>query len=220
MQSETIEKSKVKTGKAFLITLVILIIVGAGFIYYWMTASVDITKANSAISSLNVQVSSLQNQLTATNSQVASLRDQLASSNTSQQSQLTSANAQIASLKTQLTSANSQIASLQGITGLSQSSKIVDSVTVNQSAGQLSTVASFPVDYAGYIVVSGTSTTPNGYIRVADSFDGYPYLSYNHPFGTGTTLRIPVLPGNVTVYFGNANAFGGSTATVTVIYNY
>jgi hypothetical protein len=55
---------------------------------------------------------------------------------------------------------------------------------------------------------------------VTDSFSGYPYNSYQHAFGTGSTLLIPVTPGTVNVYFGNAEASGTQTATITVIYYY
>jgi hypothetical protein len=91
---------------------------------------------------------------------------------------------------------------------------------MNQKFGQSSLVATFQVDYAGYIVVSGTSTALTGYIRVTDSYSGYPYDYYIYPFGTGTRLIIPVLPGTIEVYFGNTNLSGGVTATISIVYYY
>ena len=103
---------------------------------------------------------------------------------------------------------------------MSLSSKRADAVTINQSAGQLTSIVTFTAGYAGYIVVSGTSTTSLGYLLVTKSFSGYPYNDIHYSFGTGASRTIPVLPGTVTVYFGNTNLLSGATATITVIYVY
>lgn len=141
--------------------------------------------------------------------------------------QSNSSNSQIASLQSQLSSANSQVSSLQSqvsslqsIVNLSQSKSEAVQTTVNQSRGQVASVVSFSAQYAGYIVVSGTSTTTNGYLQVTDSFSNYPYNSTTYAFGTGAQKTIPVLPGTVTVSFGNTNALNGATATISVTYYY
>jgi hypothetical protein len=187
------------------------------------TASAQLESSKSQVAFLQLQASQLQTRLADLNSQIGTLQDQLSvadSDISTLQSQLTAANAQSASLQSQLTSANSQIATLQSIAGLSLSSAQASSVSVLQPAGGTSTVVSFSASYAGYVVVSGTSSTANGYIRVTDSYSGYPYNTYDHAFGTGATLTIPVLPGTVTVIFGNTNLTGTATATISVVYYY
>jgi len=216
MQSENTGKGEVKTrrtGIALLITLIVLIVVAAAFINYRITASANISRAES-------EISSLKSQLSSANSQVSSLEGQLSSANSqvsSLEGQLSSANSQVSSLEEAVTSLQSQNSNLQNIVNLSQS-LAQDTVTLNQNFGQSSLVATFQADYAGYIVISGTSTALTGYIRVTDSFGGYPYNYYIYPFGTGTRLIIPVLPGTIEVYFGNTNLSGGVTATISVVY--
>jgi cell division protein FtsL len=216
MQNEDSRKGEVKTRKIsvpFLISLIVLILVTAVFINYWVTASADLSGAYSEISSLNIKLSSA-------NSQVSSLQSQLASADSqvsSLQGQLSSANSQVSSLEEEIASLQSQNSNLQNIVNLSQSLS-QQTVTLNQNFGQSSLVATFQADYAGYIVVSGTSTALTGYIRVTDSYGGYPYNNYIYPFGTGTRLVIPVLPGTIEVYFGNTNLSGGVTATINIVY--
>jgi len=126
---------------------------------------------------------------------------------------------------------------LQSIVNLSQSSVEVDSVTVNEGPNAEVQVAAFGVNYAGYIVVSGTSTTSNGYVAVYASFEPSVFREANVPFptaaiatdslpcysfGTSNQVIIPVLPGGVILYFGNTNPWNGAgaTATITVTYYY
>lgn len=175
----------------------------------------QVTSGGSQLSTLQGQISSLQSDVARYISQAASLTNQLASANsevTSLQGQLSSANSQYASLQ-------SRNNDLQSITKLSKSTVVANQRTINQSAGQSSTIVSFNADYAGYIVVSGTSTTSNGTVIVTYSFPNLPATS-PHTFGTSSTLTIPVLPGTVTVSFNNSNLLNGATATITVTYFY
>lgn len=117
----------------------------------------------------------------------------------------------ISTLQTQLTKDDSQISSLQSIVNLSQSQTIVNNYSVSGTAGQLVNIASFTAVYPGYIHITGTSTTTNGYLLVN---------STTLQFGTGTVLDLPILPGNVTISFGNSNFINGATANLTVNYIY
>ncbi len=201
------------------------------------SANLQVASLQTQLSDANSQISSLQDQLAGANSQISSLQSQLSSANSQVsplQAQLTSANAQVSSLQDQISplqaqfeSANAQIFSLQdqirnlqSIVNLSQLTTQANSVTISQAAGELSTVVTFTANYAGYIVVSGTSNTSNGYIKVSDSFSAYPYSNYTYLFGTGTTFYIPVLPGTVSVSFGNTNPVNSATATISVVYCY
>jgi peptidoglycan hydrolase CwlO-like protein len=232
--------------KPFVITGIVLLIVAAGFIYYYVQASSEISKNNTTISSLQKDVttyksliSSLQNDIASYGSQVSSLQNQLASANAqvsplqnenaSLKSQITNLNNELSSANSQITSANSQITSLQSqnsdlqkIVSLSKSTIKANQLTINQSAGQETTVVTFTADYAGYVYVSGTSTTSNGYIHVTDSSSYYPSKLGTTPFyiGTNGSVSVPVLPGTIRVIFGNDNLFSGATATITVTYYY
>jgi uncharacterized protein YlxW (UPF0749 family) len=193
--------------------------------------------------SLNSQITSLENGLTTASSTIASLQGQLSST----QSQLTSANAQILSLGNDLSAGKSQIANLQSqvssyqnqassyqnqvatlqsqnndlqnIVNLAAYAAQASSVPISQAAGQMSPVTSFTANYAGYIVVSGSSSSGSGYVRVTDTYSSYPYNSYNYPFSTSGSVFVPVLPGTITVYYGNNDA-AAVTATISVMYYY
>lgn len=120
------------------------------------------------------------------------------------------------------TSAISSLSSLnsQMSARLNLQNAIVEASNVNirQGAMQTSPVVSFYARYAGYVIINGTSTTSSGYIQLFDSYPGYPAIP-NPTFGSGTaSVLIPVLPGNVSIYFGNSNFFNGAGATISVYY--
>jgi predicted nuclease with TOPRIM domain len=156
-------------------------------------------------------LSTAQDQLDSANSQIATLQSQLDA--------LESADSQIAALQDQVTTLQGQVNQFQEITDLSLYTIELDAEIIYQAPNIYENIVSFTADYAGYIVVTGTSSSFNTYIRVDDSFNGYPYGEYLHHFGTGTTLKIPVLPGKITVYLSNTSAVGIS-ATMTVMYYY
>ncbi len=159
------------------------------------------------MSTLQSQVASLQNQVTNLQSQTTTLQ----STNSAQQSQISSLQSQVSSLQSTVNTQNSLLSLSTSITEANQ-------VTINQAAGGISTITSFTAGYAGYIEISGTSTTTNGYIQVTDSW----YLGgnpTNYSIGTGATIDVAVLPGTITVSFGNNNISNGASATITVIYH-
>ncbi|MDD4924760.1 MAG: hypothetical protein PHF74_08060 [Dehalococcoidales bacterium] len=196
-----------------------------------------LSSSTSEAADLQARVMSLQNQFLSVNSQIiplqnenADYRAQIDSLNeqlSTYGSEATELEAQVASLQSQLSSANSQVSSLQSqnsdltsILNLSRASIKADQVIINQSPDESSLIVTFDADYAGYLVIFGTSTTTNGYIKVKDTFSGYPYNDTEYLFGTGTTMKIPVLPGTVSVYFGNSNVLYDAAATITVTYYY
>jgi hypothetical protein len=127
---------------------------------------------------------------------------------------------QINSSNSQRTSLQSQVTNYQNIANLSLNNSIIGSQTISQNAGEVTSVASFTATYAGYLTISGTCTSATGYIRVTDSYGSYPYDSYNYAFGGGTTLVIPVLPGTAVIYFGNTDASGTLSATLSATLYY
>jgi hypothetical protein len=114
-------------------------------------------------------------------------------------------------LRNQLTSANSQITSLQKIINMEETQNIISNKTINQSSGQSTNIATFNAQHIGYVRISGTSSTTNGYVVV----NGVQYQ-----FGTENTLTIPILSGYISISFGNTNFINQASATLTVDYVY
>ena len=204
--------------KAILIVLLCCLLISVGFNVWYLRNQ---SPSGYELSSCRAQLQSCQSQLTSLQSQVQSCQSQLSSL----QNQLQSAEDQLSSLQTQLSSYQNQVSSLQSELSICQRhgklqevSVKADDKTINQGAGTRSAIVTFTAEYAGYVHVSGTSTTSNGYIMVTSSFGGYPHNDTRYSFGTGAARLIPVLPGDIVVYFGNTNLFGGATATITVHY--
>jgi cytoskeletal protein RodZ len=217
--------------------------------YYWQTTNTisqrnltiatqqaQITQLNSQIAQLNSQIAGLQTdlatekanstsllqQLTTTKGQLAAANAQILSKSgelTASQSQVSTLQSQITSLNSQVTTLQSEKADLQNIVNLGASTVQASSYSVSQGTTTYSSVASFTANYAGYLAISGSSSTITGYIMVNDSFSSYPLNSHQYSFGTGTSLVVPVLPGSIVVYFGNTDA-AGATATISVTYYY
>ena len=134
---------------------------------------------------------------------------------------LSSVNSKLSTANDEVASLQNNVASLQNIVNLSQSSVEANSSTINQPAGSSTAVVTFLAHYSGYIVVSGTSTTDKGYAMLEDSNTKYTFNDIKFFFSSGAINQtIPVLTGNITVYFGNTNPFVGATATLTVTYYY
>lgn len=231
-------------SKPFFAVSITLVLVIGGFVYLYIQDATTISArdlkindaqgklvtANNQISNLNSQLTAaisqrkaLQDSLSLATTQITSLQIQMAAAKSqadSLQGQLTTANNRIASLGNNISTQQAQIATYEKIIHLNQSSVKASALTVNQNAKQLSSVTSFYGDFAGFVVITGTSTTSNGYLIVTDSFQGYPYNQMRYAFGNSGNIMLPVLPGNITVYFGNENAVNGATATLTVTYFY
>ncbi len=221
------------SAKTLIVVLVALVAAISGLAYDHARASSlqdevssfssQLTSLEGQLASAKAQSSSLQSEVTSGKSQISSLTSQvsaLTGQTTALQGQISSDNAQIARLQEQVASLQKQNGDLQNIIKLSVTVNKLNAVTLNQGANQSSLVTAFTADYAGYVIVTGTSTSANGYVMVADSYPGYPYNSYQYAFGTGNTVLVPVLPGLVQVYFGNTNFYNGTTATLTVNYCY
>ena len=208
------------------------------------------------LSAIRKQNNNLQIQASALNDQNVDLQGQTASLNkqiSDLKSQISSLSSQNSNLHSQVSSLNSQNADLQSIIKLSKESIITSQRTIhlptnhptnpklpaNQTAGVTALVASFKADYAGYVTISGTSTTSDGYILL--TLD-YPWdkATYSFPsgvvwdygrsldiynkaiykFNNNTTLKIPILPGEIYITFGNNSTYNPVSATITVKYIY
>src|SRR3990172_3506954 len=211
------------SNKPFLAVSIALLVVVAAFVVYLVLSLGTISDRNASVSDLQGQVTSARSQISDLQAQVSSVKSELSSIKaqvSSLQNDASTYKSQISTLQSQLSSANAQVASLQSLVSLSKSQTLVNMLTVNQGPGEISLVVSFQADYAGYIVVSGTSTTNSGYISVLDTWPNYPFNGYSYEFGTGMNRTILVMPGTVRVSFGNGNTSNGATATLTVTYYY
>ncbi len=233
--------NKRRIGTGFIVTLIALVLVLVGFGGYYFYASsatkdnkdtiseltgqtaslkLQVDSANKEASSLNTQVELLEHGVSSANSRSSSSQGRIESLQkelSNLRSQMSATNAQMADLQSQVKSAETENADLKAILSLSKSSVKANAVTFNLAVDEHVTVAAFHADYTGYLLVSG-STNKAGIIRVNDSFPGYVWAG--SPFGfSGTTLQIPILPGDITVKFSIPNNEVG-TATFTVTYYY
>jgi hypothetical protein len=229
---------------ALYLCIALVVLTAGAFGYYYFQTTGTLSDRNATIAALqqqngvqkteaealNIQLTAAQDNITAANTQIASLNAQVSSLNnqvSSAQSSLTSASSQVTTLSDQLTEANSritdltnQVTSLQSVTALSRTMTVASAFTLSQSPAQETTAGYFNPTYPGYILVTGYSSSTSGYIRVTDSFTGYPYTSTQLSFGTGNYLYIPVLPGTVIVYFGNTETTSTVTASINITYYY
>ena len=179
----------------FITAVIVLFIVVAGLGCYYVYGSTTISKNNNTIASLN-------NTIASDNSTISSQQNAISNG------------------KSQITNLRSQISSLQNEVNLTLSTSEIDGKIVNEYANSSVRIVSFTANYAGYIIVSGTSTTSNGYIRVDCSSSAYPTYSMKYTLGTSAIVTCPILPGTVQVYFGNSNLVASANATITLTYYY
>ena len=197
-----------KSSLLFILAIVVLLVVSAGCADQ---TSRTVIERDATIASQQSQINSLNSQVSALSSQISSLQGNLASANmtitslqgnlTATKTQLDQVTSEVTSLQNSTTSGNLQIADLQNITSLTVSTPLVSYYSFAQNAQQTSPVCNFTANYAGYVSVSGTSTSNTGYIGVTNSFNGFPNGT-QYKF-SGSTISIPVLPGKGSLYFGN-----------------
>jgi peptidoglycan hydrolase CwlO-like protein len=197
---------------------------GSGDVATIASKDAELAAANARITALNTKVTSLQNDLTTLNSTFTTTKGQLDLT----LSQLKTANAYIDTVQSQVTNATAQTASiksendrLQRIIDLKEASVKATSITVRQNEGVVSSIVSFTAAYAGYVVVSATSSAPSGYALVTDDNPMFQFSTTEYKIVNGSSFSVPVLPGGVGIYFGNkeklTNEYNG-TFSVTYYY--
>jgi hypothetical protein len=121
---------------------------------------------------------------------------------------------------TQIAELNSQIDDLNSILNLEKNETVVKNFAVNQGPNSGSTVIERGFMYSGYLLVSGTSTTDNAYVKLEYWFDGKLY-SFNQTLGTSSELFFAIPKTEAAaIYAGNTNPVEGATETLTIIYHY
>jgi predicted nucleic acid-binding Zn-ribbon protein len=172
----------------------------------------QITAANSKIADLTTQfgntgsgIAGIQNQVAKDATTIANLQTQL----TTATGQITAATSQISTLQTQLSTLQTQVSSGTG-SGTSQQT-ILSGQAFTLSGGQQTLLTSFNAASSGSLIVSGSTTTITGYLRINNSVYG---SSTNYPFN-GASVSIPIQAGSNSLYMGDNDATG-SIATATM----
>jgi cell division protein FtsL len=183
----------------------------------------NLESASSQIATLQARVLEGEGEVKAAEAKIKTVQTDLAAANATiadLNGKLTASSAKIAELQSQNDGLVSQVNNLTAITSLAAVTTQVANSTLDQPAGQESLFTIFNANYAGYLRITGTTSSGTVYLRVMDIFHAYPYGLYRHPFGTGTEIIVPVLPGSVSVYLGNTDATGEVTGKITVEYYY
>lgn len=187
-------------------------------------AGSEVSALKSELASYQSRVSALQGEMAAGQSRITSLQAEIAAGKdqvSRLQDQLAAAGAaDITALQARVSSLEIQNRELTEIVNLKKVAVKADFLGIEQQAGHPFSILPFTVDYAGYIVIGGQSSTPDAYITLINDFPGYPYNEYRYHLGTGATLTIPVLPGTVTVQYHNANPNAPSTGVISIRYYY
>jgi len=190
------------------------------------TLSGQLTTLNSSLTSMNTEVTSLNSDLTSARTQLSQLSasasnlasqiSTVQSSASSTASQVTNIQSSITTLQSNINSLSSTVTSLQStinsltarVTTLestvSAPLNLLSSYSVTQGANTATIIiASFTPSYAGYLYVSGTSSSATGFIRVYNNTlaGGTDYL-----IGTGAAITATLTAGySYTIYFGNTD---------------
>jgi hypothetical protein len=172
----------------------------------------QVLSANVKVLGMNDQISSLRTQITALDNQIAILQTKT--------DMIPGLEKQSSDLTNQLEQANKQISSFMGSTGLTKSSTEMFAENIDVPAGAVPIIHEMTVNSAGYLQISAAPSTINSFFKVKDTFTGYPYNDNLYMLDAGGTLIIPILPGNITIYYGNAKPGEGVSAVVTIKYYY
>ena len=121
----------------------------------------------------------------------------------------------------QIANLQSQVNELKATLNLEKVVNLVNDYAVDQVAGNFSTVvAQRSYQYAGYLLVSGTSTTNNAWVDLQYWFNGKLY-SFTQTLGTSGELLFAIpKTDSATVYVGNLNPTDWASETLTIDYHY
>jgi hypothetical protein len=114
-----------------------------------------------------------------------------------------------------------QINDLNSALNVEKQETLIQSSLSTQSAGNFSTViAPRAFQYSGYLLVYGTSTTDNAWVKLEYWANGKLY-SFTQTLGTDGELFF-ALPktDSAAIYTGNLNPTDDAATTLTIIYHY
>ena len=116
---------------------------------------------------------------------------------------------------------STQINDLNSALNLEKNEKLVSLALVEETAGNYSVVvAPRAFQYSGYLMVYGTSSTDNAWVKLEYWFGGKLY-SFTQTLGTQGELFFAIpKTDSAAVYTGNLNPTDGAAVTLTIIYYY
>ena len=114
-----------------------------------------------------------------------------------------------------------QINDLNSTLNLEKNERIVSLALLEQTAGNYSVVvAPRAFQYSGYLMVYGTSSTDNAWVKLEYWFDGKLY-SFSQTLGAQGELFFSIPKTNsAAIYAGNLNPTGEAATILTIIYYY
>lgn len=165
---------------------------------------------NSQLADKDAEIEAFTNQLLSLNMQISSL-----------QTDLDQSNATIQNLQQGIQSLNAQIQYTQNLLLLNASTSLFTGLPVSQNASTDTIAFLDSVIYAGYIVVSGESTSATTYVQLRFASFGVDY-DQNVTLAESGTARFPVLPGEIELRVGNTDTYSGDfiNATISASYYY
>jgi len=213
------EKKMVRRVIAIALVVTICFILVAVAVEMVLSLSVHVTEKDETITNLNIEVFNKDSQISQLNSNITDL-----------QNQLTSQNSTINLLTSNLTN-------LQEIASLQKSTLMYDDSVIEQiSSGHIvqhNVVAyglnlsitfeetPIPIDYAGYVIVSITSSSSNStFVGLSYSSKGF---SYDNTVTVGVTGQayFPILPTNtLDIKIGNTDTSNLDIQRITITYYY
>ena len=187
---------------------VALLAVAGGAIYEYLRVS----SLSAKLTQADLQMVNLQKQLTDANSAIINLQNQSYDTYSVEkallQKQITQANTTVNNLQSQLFDANAKLTSLQRIPNVTEKQVITKDQIILQNANTKTLVGNFKTERAGYLYITGYASTTQGYVLVNDE----QYL-----VSTGVALQVPVVPGQISVFYGNVNYMNSVTGTITSV---
>ncbi len=190
---------------ALAVVCVVLIASTVGAFALYLPTQTQISEKDQTIASLNQQIAALQQQIAA------------APNISTYTAQIAALQSQIAEYNATLTSLGTEYQNLQKIADLATYGNLY-SGNFSQDLNATTTLWSGNIDYAGYVVVEGTSNVTSTYVQVTNVFSSTYTLASNQTLGTSGILVFAVLPGTLEVKVGNINE--AAQVNATAVYHY
>ncbi len=113
-----------------------------------------------------------------------------------------------------------KLSQYESILNMEKSNTILNLHHIIQEPGGLTTVKLFECPYAGYLNLSGTSTTSTFYVKIQFWYQDR-LFSFRETLGTSGQTVFLVLPADrITIYVGNTNGHSRAYHTISVTYHY
>jgi hypothetical protein len=190
---------------ALAVVCVVLIACTVGAFALYLPAQTQNTEKDQTIASLNQQIAALQQQIAA------------APNTSTYTAQIAALQSKIDEYNATLTSLGTEYQNLQKIADLTTYGNLYNS-NFSQDINTTTTLWSGNIEYAGYVIVEGTSNVTSTYVQITNVFSSTYTLASNQTLGTSGILIFAVLPGTLEVKVGNINE--AAQVNATAVYHY